>query len=77
MRKKGGIALGILAYAVGFLTTIFATYGAMWCLTEVAHIAPSQAHLLGIGGWAAILGPVLGIWTARKARAANSADSDH
>ena len=71
MRPKGGKIRGVVAYGAGFLTTFAAAFAALWYLEEVAHVPPLQAnHVLGPGLWAALLAPGLGIWTAKKGRAA-------
>lgn len=76
MRKKGGRGRSIVAYILGFVTTFILTFAALLFLEEAAHVPPLQAnHVVGPGICAAILGPALGLWTAIKARVANSANS--
>jgi hypothetical protein len=69
LRTVGGFARSIAAYATGFLVSSASSMGLL-LTTQAVFLAPSHDvdRVVGSGLLCAVVGPVLGVLAARRAR---------
>ncbi len=76
-RNSGTWERAVIAYFAALIVTFAATFGTLWGLEEIAHMAPIEANrVIGPGIWCALLGPVLGLVWARRQRKKRTAGED-
>jgi hypothetical protein len=72
LRKTGGIGRSVLAYALGLLVSSFASLGVL-LTTHAVLPAPiiDADRVIGSGLLCALIGPILGVLTAKRFRVRN------